>query len=816
MLRRNTERLSADLAANEAANDTRDTPLNRLLRKQGPAPQAPVGKPLTTQAPVPEEPVSQPPTTQASVPASPVSTPMSAQVAAPATPVSNPLSTPAPAPEIPAAKPMSAPVVAPEMPVGRPPSAKVSTTDKLDGQPMAAPVAAPETPVSKPLATPVPAPELLDGKPVDVEFTPLETPAIAPQGRDATAAEAPVRKLLPAHDVAPRTPSAKPLDKHVSTQETPAAGPLEAPAPALETSPDKLPPKRESTPEAPTANPLDTRTPLPEAPAAGPLDAPDPLLQTSIDSLLPKRESIPEAPVAKPHSARGSALATTVGKLLPGRDAAPETPSARALLMRDGAAEKSVSKMLAIPRRTRDEREFLPAALEIVDTPPSPVGRAIGFTIIAVAVLAIAWACIGKVDIVATAGGRIVPQGKSKIVQPADTGIVTAIHVADGDHVKAGDPLIELNSNQVTADRDRFQRDLLQANLNLARLRGLAATLPGTPAEGRAPDLVDPPKDAKPEDLTLTLAAMRAQAANENAKLADLDQQVEAKQAEAAEAAAATEKLQASLPMVADQEKILRAMRDQKVGSKLDWYQVNQQLIEQQHEISVLAHRKDAAVAAQRALREQRAAEAAQYQMSVLADLDKMRAQVSELEAELAKAQQRLSQVVLHAPIAGTVQQLAVHTIGGVVTPAEALLTIVPDEGGLVVEAAVRNRDVGFIRAGQTVRVKVEAFNFTLYGLINGEVLDVTRDAVSHSNDKKGNGAGDQNDGSNVASDDNSGPVYLARIALSQDWMMTENGKVPLAPGMAVTAEIQTGERRLISYLLSPLVRHVSESMHER
>jgi len=115
------------------------------------------------------------------------------------------------------------------------------------------------------------------------------------------------------------------------------------------------------------------------------------------------------------------------------------------------------------------------------------------------------------------------------------------------------------------------------------------------------------------------------------------------------------------------------------------------------------------------------------------------------------------------------------------------------------------------------VRVKVEAFSFTLYGLIDGQVIDVTRDAVSNpANDKKGGKAGDQNVGDPAASDGNSGPVYLARIALSQDWMMTENGKVDLTPGMAVTAEIQTGERRLISYLLSPLVRHVSESMHER
>ncbi|HJR22828.1 MAG TPA: HlyD family type I secretion periplasmic adaptor subunit, partial [Dongiaceae bacterium] len=531
---------------------------------------------------------------------------------------------------------------------------------------------------------------------------------------------------------------------------------------------------------------------MPEASAAAPR-TPDPAPQLPVQKV--------RAAAAETPAPQGTALQIPTG-IVPRNQ-------------QENGAEKSVGKMLRLPKRTRDEREFLPAALEIVDTPPSPVGRAIGLTIILVAIIAIVWSIVGKVDIVATASGRIVPAGKTKIVQPADTGIVTAIHVADGAHVKAGDVLIELNSNQVSADRDRFVRDLLQANLNLARLRGLAAALPGTAGEGKKPNLVDPPKDAKPEDLALTQAAMRAQAANENAKLADLDQQIEAKRAEAAEAAANATKLQASLPMLADQEQLLRTMRDQKIGSKLDWYQVNQQLIEQKHEIGVLAHRKDAAEAAQRALREQRAAEATQYQMAILSELDKVRAQASELNAELAKSQQRVSQNVLLAPIDGTVQQLAVHTIGGVVTPAESLLAIVPADDSLVVEAAVQNRDVGFISEGQTVRVKVEAFNFTLYGLIEGKVLSVTRDAVQPSTENKAK-SNNQNEGDSAAADGQSGPVYMARIALDQDWMMTENGKVELTPGMAVTAEIQTGERRLISYLLSPLVRKVSESMRER
>lgn len=776
-----------------------------------------------------------------------------------------------PASEAPAAQPANAPAAAPQ-PAPSPAKPEASSSaeiiaNKLRGLQTPRPLPRPEPP-----RAPAPVPEVtVAAEPVDVDFTPVETPAPAPiePPRQAAADSEPAPMPIPTPTPTPT--SAKPLDRLLPTAErvpAPSVAPTAAAAPTVATP--------QPAPAAPVIKPLETSAPTASAPLPKPVAAPPAVAPETVrpverpappavaaqaaaapapqaptpqvakpampqpapsqtatpQSAAPRAAvaqpaasqapaAMPEPQLAAPSHMPDSAPQSPVQKL---RAAAGSAPQATALQIPSGvvprqqsenAVEKSVGKLLRLPKRTRDEREFLPAALEIVDTPPSPVGRAIGLTIILVAIIAIVWSIFGQVDIVATASGRIVPAGKTKIVQPADTGIVTAIRVADGDQVKAGDVLIELNSNQVSADRDRFVRDLLQANLNLARLRGLAATLPGTPGEGKKPNLVDPPQDASKEDLTLTQAAMRAQAANENAKLADLDQQIEAKQAEAAEAAANATKLQASLPMLADQEQLLRTMRDQKIGSKLDWYQVNQQLIEQKHEIGVLAHRKEAAEAAQRALREQRAAAATQYQMEILAELDKVRAQASELDAELAKSQQRVSQNVLLAPIDGTVQQLAIHTIGGVVTPAESLMAIVPHDDSLVVEAAVQNRDVGFISEGQTVRVKVEAFNFTLYGLINGKVLSVTRDAVQQSNDSKNKGNG-QNEGDPAATEGQSGPVYMARIALEQDWMMTENGKVELTPGMAVTAEIQTGERRLISYLLSPLVRHVSESMRER
>jgi hemolysin D len=477
---------------------------------------------------------------------------------------------------------------------------------------------------------------------------------------------------------------------------------------------------------------------------------------------------------------------------------------------------QATAKIVKLPRRKGDEREFLPAALEIIDTPPSPVGRAVGLCIMLMAVAALVWACIGKIDIIATAPGHITAQGKTKVVQPVETGMVSAIRVADGAHVKAGDILIELNATQAEADRDRFQRDLLQVRLNISRLKGLARQFTD-PQNADRPSLADVPQDATPEDIALAQAAMLAQAAQQTAKLADLDQQIASKQAAAAESAATVDKLQASLPMIQGQEQIRRDLKDSQFGNKLAWFQVNQQLIEQTKEVGVEGQRKQAGEAAEQALKQQRMATVAEYQVGVLQDLDKFKAQASELQAELTKAQERVRQSVLVAPIDGTVQQLSVHTVGGVVTPAQALLAVVPDEDRLIVEAMVQNRDVGFIKAGQAVRVKVDAFNFTRYGLIDGTVLDVTRDVVSQSDgDKKQSKAGGNGESDGMGADGANAPVYIARIALSTDTISTESGPSKVGPGMQVSAEIQTGQRRVIEYLLSPIVKHVDESLKER
>jgi hemolysin D len=222
------------------------------------------------------------------------------------------------------------------------------------------------------------------------------------------------------------------------------------------------------------------------------------------------------------------------------------------------------------------------------------------------------------------------------------------------------------------------------------------------------------------------------------------------------------------------------------------------------------------AEAAIAALVEARSKADAEYERGLLDDLSKAEQKTAGLAQDGVKAEQRTRLQQLTAPVDGVVQQLAVHTIGGVVTPAQALMVIVPVESHLEIEATISNRDVGFIEVGQEAAIKVDTFNFTRYGLLHGKVVTISHDAITR--DKPATRTADKGQGAETGSSEPSGQelVYAARISLDRTRMQVEDKFVDLSPGMAVTAEIKTGSRTIVSYLLSPLARFGHESLHER
>jgi len=457
--------------------------------------------------------------------------------------------------------------------------------------------------------------------------------------------------------------------------------------------------------------------------------------------------------------------------------------------------------------RRRDELAFLPAALEIVETPPSPLGRALSLTIIAAFCLAIAWASIGKVDIIATAPGKIIPTGRTKIVQPFETGVVRAIHVQDGESVKAGEVLIELDPTISDADRDHLRDDVMAARVDVARLK---AEIAGADDPLAA---FDPPAGADPALVATERQLVLNQVAEQRAKIAALERQRSEKAAERQSHAATIAKLQATIPLLKQRADIRKYLADRGYGSKLTYLETQGELVDQQKQLAVEASTMQADDEAIAGLDATRVQLEATYRSDRLNELATAEQKVAGLEQDLVKATERSRLQRLTAPVDGTVQQLAVHTVGGVVTPAQALLEVVPRDSHLEIEALVSNQDVGFVHAGQTAQIKVDTFNFTKYGLLHGKVLGVSADAVTRNRADTSVIAPNQTGIGDANAQD---LVYTARVALDRTTMDVDGRRVSLTPGMAVTVEIKTGSRRVISYLLSPLLRFRQDSLHER
>jgi hemolysin D len=474
----------------------------------------------------------------------------------------------------------------------------------------------------------------------------------------------------------------------------------------------------------------------------------------------------------------------------------------------------TVGKVVGFPERQQRRRDhetaFLPATLEVIETPPSPIGRAIGATIIAVFCVAVIWASLGEVDMVATAPGKIVPSGRTKTVQPFEAGVVHAIHVRDGASVKAGDVMIELDPTIGAADVEHARSDLVGAELDVARLRAALAGPTDSVADFTSPA-------GAGEGLVETHRRFLAtQTAEHRARIAEIDGQLAQKVAERGTITAMMAKIEATIPPLQERVNVRQYLYDRQVGTKLTYLSEFQDLVGQQHELLVQQSRRREADAAIGALTETRSKAEAEYRRILFDELTKAEQKAEGFAQDVIKAERKAKLQILTAPIDGIVQQLVTHTIGGVVTPAQPLAVVVPRDSELEIEAMVSNRDIGFVFAGQDAEIKVDAFNFTRYGLLHGRVHSVSRDAIARDRREEFSRAAPTGAQSTTSEPNGQELAYAARVILDRAQMEIEGGPVQLLSGMAVTVEIRTGSRRIISYLLSPLVRYRQEVLRER
>ena len=467
------------------------------------------------------------------------------------------------------------------------------------------------------------------------------------------------------------------------------------------------------------------------------------------------------------------------------------------LLGRYSAIFKAAWKLrheLAGPKRLADEAAFLPAALSLQDTPVHPAPRRLAYALIALFLIALAWSIFGQVDIVAVAPGKIIVSERTKIIQPLEVSVVKRVLVRDGDHVEAGQSLVELDPTMATADRTNVHELLKSAQSEVMRTRALLKAL--NAAEPHAPDLgKDIPSGWTDEDVSSARAELNDEWSDITAKLAKAAAEINRRQAEIATAREVVTKLETTLPIARQREADFRQLADQGFMSSHANQDRTRERIEMERDLATQQARLAEANATLRESENTRSAYIAETKHSL-----RTREAAAELKRQqgtqdLAKAGQRERLTTLKAPVAGTVQQLAAHTEGGVVTEAQPLMVIVPDGAQVTAEVTLENKDIGFVSPTQEAAIKLETFPYTRYGTVNATVKTVTADAVN---------------------DEKRGAIFPVTLNLNSTTIDVDGRPIKLSPGMNLTAEIKTGKRRVIDFLLSPLQRATSESLRER
>ena len=461
------------------------------------------------------------------------------------------------------------------------------------------------------------------------------------------------------------------------------------------------------------------------------------------------------------------------------------------------------------------DRRFLPADLEILETPPSPVRLALILIISAFVVGAIGWAYFGRIDIVAVAHGKIEPTGRVKVIQPLEPGKVAAILVANGQHVKAGEALIEMDAGDAKAEEAEAQDAYDSVIAESSRRR---AAIAAAEIRNLAPPAIDWDEDAPDRVRARQARVLAGDLAQLADAVADYDAQIRQKQIErdrVVETMAAESKLIATLQ---ERVNMRSTLAQDGSGSKANLIDADETLKYQQIQLAMQKGQRDAAEASIDILTRQRDRAYANFIADNGQKLAEAQKQADDLREKLVKARLKSRRMRLTSPIDGVVYGLSVTTIGQVVAGGDELMRIVPEGDAPEIQAYLANQDVGFVRAGQTAVVKIESFPFTRYGVLPATVTRVSSDAIPEpeANLNQADASRAPTAKAFAGAQPTQNLVFPVTLHPERDFMMIEGRRAPLLPGMTVTVEVATGSRRILEYLFSPLVETASDAMKER
>ena len=437
-------------------------------------------------------------------------------------------------------------------------------------------------------------------------------------------------------------------------------------------------------------------------------------------------------------------------------------------------------------------RDFLPAALEVQETPPSPIGRFILWSIVILLVIAIAWASLSKVDIVAATRGKLVVNELSRPVNSAVTAEIVEVLVKEGEHVEKGQSLIKLNSASLVA---QLEENILQQKINrfhIARLELLYEHYLNRPAPLILSDNFQLESPLLAQQISMQLQAEVEDDYNEK-EVFKLNQQIITAQIENYQIQ--KEMAENLLPIYREQYEALNSLYKKDMTSKDSLLEIQKKYLEAKFTVNSA----DAKVKEMRANHAQIDAQIKSHVADKIREIEREKIQRLN-QNDILSAQQKqlealIAQYELKAPIAGIVESLVYRDAGAAVEAPQELLKIVPENEKLIAEVWVSNQDIGFLRRNQLAAVKIDTFDFTRYGWIEGKLLNISSDAID---------------------DKDLGLVYKAVIELNTNHLIIDGQTIKLESGMSVSAEVKTGQRTVLSYLLSPMMEALDDVGKQR
>lgn len=432
---------------------------------------------------------------------------------------------------------------------------------------------------------------------------------------------------------------------------------------------------------------------------------------------------------------------------------------------------------------TKDRHEFRPLLVEIEERPTSPLGRGLLWTILAFMTITLLWLFLAQIDIVVTARGKVIPYGEVKMLQPIETGVISSIRVKEGEYVTKGQVLMDIDPSVTDTNLDSKLKHLDLLEIETERLMALIQEKEFLPS-----------KICKDKDLLTTQKLIyetkRVGYQQQIQLIIEQIHQVESQMESVKSDISRVTQLAAS---AGEKEKRLLEVID--IIAKQEYEAAQKEVIEYQEQTMMKEHEITKLHAKLTELSEQKLLVTQEYQNKLLEELTEKRKEATMLKVEIESIKFKQSKQHITAPVDGYVGKLLVHTVGGVVTPAEKLITVIPKDAPLIIQARVLNQDSGFINEGMDTAVKIDTFDFQKYGMIHGTVSHKADDAIE---------------------DEKLGPVYEVYIEPKDNFLTVNGEKTYIHSGMSVTAEMKVGKRRVIDFFLYPLIKYLDEGMSVR